>query len=97
MARIKVESIGGPPNYEFQVLVAEGGTRTRHQVRLKKQDYDRYVAHRPDTFIAPEQVVETAFRFLLEREPQSAIMSKFDVRVISKYFPEFERVFPGML
>ena len=30
-------------------------------------------------------------RFLLDREPKECILGRFDVTVISRYFPEFER------
>jgi hypothetical protein len=37
------------------------------------------------------------FQFLLEREPKESILRRFDVTVISRYFPEFEREFPHYL
>ena len=36
--------------------------------------------------------VERCFAFLLEREPKESILRRFDVSVIARYFPEFERV-----
>jgi hypothetical protein len=39
----------------------------------------------------PERTVEAAFRFLLDREPKESILSRFDLSVIARYFPEFER------
>ena len=39
----------------------------------------------------PEALVEASFRFLLEREPKESILRSFDVSVIGRYFPEFER------
>ena len=39
---------------------------------------------------SPEHYVEAAFRFLLDREPKEAILSRFDVSVISRYFSDFE-------
>ena len=36
-------------------------------------------------------------RFLLDREPKESILSRFDVTVISRYFPEFERELPRYL
>jgi hypothetical protein len=39
----------------------------------------------------PERCLEAAFRFLLDREPKESILRRFDVTVISRYFPEFER------
>jgi hypothetical protein len=38
-----------------------------------------------------ERCLEAAFRFLLDREPKESILGQFDVKVISSYFPEFER------
>jgi hypothetical protein len=36
--------------------------------------------------------VRDCFAFPLEREPTESILSSFDVGVIGRYFPEFERV-----
>jgi hypothetical protein len=41
---------------------------------------------------SPEAFVRDCFAFLLEREPTESILSSFDVGVIGRYFPEFERV-----
>lgn len=71
----------------FQVSVVEAdGSTSEHQVTLKESDYQRLTAGR----IAPERLVEESFRFLLEREPKEAILSRFDLTVISRYFPEYE-------
>ena len=44
-----------------------------------------------------ERCLEAAFRFLLDREPKESILGRFDVTVISRYFPEFERELPHYL
>jgi hypothetical protein len=44
-----------------------------------------------------ERCLEAAFRFLLDREPKESILGQFDVKVISSYFPEFERELPRYL
>ena len=36
-------------------------------------------------------------RFLTDREPKEAILSAFDIRVIRRYFPDFDDAFPGYL
>lgn len=41
--------------------------------------------------------MKAAFRFLLDREPASSILGRFDVTVIGRYFPEFEAELPGYL
>jgi hypothetical protein len=45
----------------------------------------------------PERCLEAAFRFLLDREPKESILERFDVTVISLYFPEFEQELPRYL
>jgi hypothetical protein len=45
----------------------------------------------------PERLIEAAFRFLLDREPKESILRRFDVSVIARYFPEFERELPRYL
>ena len=39
----------------------------------------------------PEELVRKSFEFLLERESKEAILRKFDLKVISQYFPEYEQ------
>ena len=41
--------------------------------------------------ITPADFVKKSFVFLLEREPKESILSKFDLRKIQQYFPEYER------
>jgi hypothetical protein len=45
----------------------------------------------------PERCLNAAFRFLLDREPKESILKRFDVRIIGRYFPEFERELPRYL
>jgi hypothetical protein len=45
----------------------------------------------------PERCLEAAFRFLLDRETKESILRRFDVTVISRYFPKFERELPRYL
>jgi hypothetical protein len=71
----------------FRVVVRTDGSESRHDVKLSRADYDRFTGGRR----SPEQCIDAAFRFLLDREPKEAILATFDVAVISRYFPEFER------
>jgi hypothetical protein len=41
--------------------------------------------------VAPARVIEESFRFLLEREPNTSILRSFELPVIARYFPEYER------
>lgn len=70
----------------FTVIIAGAdGSSTEHRVTLKEADYRRLT----DGKASPEQLVERSFEFLLEREPQEAILKGFDLTVISRYFPEY--------
>ncbi len=91
MIEVRRTSDGDP--LAFDVIVREGGTQTRHQVTMARATCERLTAGRHTT----EACVEAAFRFLLDREPKESILKHFDVTVIARYFPEFERELPGYL
>lgn len=44
-----------------------------------------------------EHLVSRSFDFLLERESNSSILRSFDLPVIGRYFPEYERTIKSML
>lgn len=87
MAEINVDKSERNDAYQLEVTVREGGSQTQHTVTLKKSDYERLTAGET----SPEALVEASFRFLLEREPKESILRSFDLTVISRYFPEYER------
>ncbi len=68
------------------VVSVQGDVLTNHRVRVTKADLDRLSEGRP-----PEELLQESFRFLLERESNSSILSSFDLPVIGHYFPEYER------
>jgi hypothetical protein len=74
--------------YVLEVRVAEGRGETRHEVTLTKKDCAR-LARAGET---AEAFVERCFVFLLARESKESILTRFDVSVIARYFPDFEGV-----
>lgn len=90
---IEVKQIRADDPFEFEVLVRRSGKESRHRVTADRRTWERLTAGRH----TPERCVESSFRFLLDREPQEAILRQFDISVISRYFPEFERELPGYL
>ena len=72
---------------EFRVRVTEEGGETSHRVTLKPGDYERLTGGKAE----PQQLVRRSFEFLLENEPKESILRQFDLSVISRYFPEYER------
>jgi hypothetical protein len=77
----------------FAVVVREGVGQSRHEVTLSEVHYRRLAAGRQ----SPEECIEAAFRFLLDRERKESILARFDVTTISRYFPEFEHELPRYL
>lgn len=70
---------------EWMVNV-EAGTTTRHRVRVSKQDVERFASGG-----SVEKLLQESFQFLLEREPNTSILPSFDLPLIGRYFPEYER------
>ena len=83
-AKIEVEKID---ESKFRVRVIEAGSETTHDVTVSPNDYTRLTNGK----IEPEELVRWSFEFLLEREPKESILARFDLSVISRYFPEYER------
>jgi hypothetical protein len=80
MPEITIHPIG--PR-EFRVEVSEGAQRTTHEVTVPENLGEEVST---DDF---ERVVRESFRFLLEREPASSILSRFSLSDITRYFPEY--------
>lgn len=70
----------------FRVTVEEGGSSSTHTVTLDDKFYKKLTGG----VIPKEDLIKKSFEFLLEREPKESIMSKFDLTVINKFFPEYE-------
>jgi hypothetical protein len=76
----------------FDVVVRDGKSERGHVVTMAPGTLDRLAAGRK-----AEDVVEAAFKFLLDREPKESILERFDITVIARYFPEFEQELPQYL
>jgi hypothetical protein len=72
---------------EFAVVVEGKGNKTQHIVTLD----DDYYYLLTQGKISKEELIRKSFQFLLEREPKESILSKFNLKVITGYFPEFEK------
>jgi hypothetical protein len=83
-AKIEVEKFDAS---RFRVRVIEGGSESNHQVTLNPKDHAKLAG----ATAAPEELIRKSFEFLLEREPKESILKRFDLAVISRYFPEYER------
>ena len=83
-AKIEVEKLS---EGEFRVRVIEGASETSHRVTVKQVDYEHLAGGKAE----PEELVRRSFEFLLEQEPKESILAQFDLKVIGRYFPEYEQ------
>lgn len=90
---ISIKRLGSDDPLSFEVVVREGSGETTHRVTLSKDLCTRLTGNR----FTPEQCIEGSFRFLLDREPKESILRSFDVAVIPRYFPEYEKELPKYL
>jgi hypothetical protein len=83
-AKIEVERVDAT---HFRVRVVETGSQSTHQVTLDPKERAKFGGEA----VTPEELIRKSFEFLLEREPKESILERFDLPVISRYFPEYER------
>ena len=68
----------------FEVVVTTQSTTT-HSVTISDAIHTQLTNGK----ISKETLLEKSFQFLLEREPNTSIMSQFKIEVISKYFLDY--------
>jgi len=71
-------------NNTFEVTIT-AAIETTHRVTVD-DDYHKKLTK---GYVEKEQLVEEAFKFLLNRESNSSILSEFTLKTIEQYFPEF--------
>lgn len=70
----------------YRVTVTVRAGQSVHDVTVLPEDVERYASG-----ASPERLVEMSFEFLLAREPQESILSRFELPVIERYFPDYPR------
>ena len=70
----------------FSVIVT-GGSTTTHTVTISDQIHLKLTGGE----ISKESLLEKSFEFLLQREPNTSILAKFKLEVISQYFPDYAK------
>ena len=84
MTRISI-SIEKRNDNVFEVTVADSVTTT-HTVTVTDQSLNDLT----DNNVTKTQLLKFSFNFLLDREPNTSILSSFDINVISKYFSNYK-------
>ena len=79
---MKIEKLGGDV---FKVTIS-GPTKTEHKVTVTDNNHKRLT----DGRVKKEELLEFSVNFLLQREPNTSILSSFNITVIQKYFGEYE-------
>jgi hypothetical protein len=83
LANIKILIIN-EENYQVTVV---SDTTTTHEVRVQLTYAQKLTAGKITTL----ELIKKSFEFLLVRESNKSILHKFDLSVISHYFPEYEK------
>ena len=73
-------------NNEYEVTV-KSNTVTTHTVSLSDEVHKNLTNDK----VTKEELIDFSFKFLLDREPNTSIMSSFELTVISRYFSEYEK------
>jgi hypothetical protein len=71
--------------WECRVFVGTPEEGVEHLVAVSRGELYKYAPGHYE----PAALVEESFRFLLEHEPASAILRKFAISEIERYFPDY--------
>lgn len=72
--------------WQFIVWLGEEEDKSEHIVVLDREYWQKLTKG----VGSPADLVKKSFEFLLKRESRGSILKSFDLRVIRKYFPEYE-------
>lgn len=87
MAEVSVRCDPAADGWTCLVRVSERGSATEHRVGVRPADLARLAPGATD----PSDLVRRSFEFLLAREPKESILRSFELPVIGRYFPAYER------
>ena len=73
-------------NNEYEVTV-KSKTVTTHLVTLSDEVHKNLTNEK----VTKEELLNYSFKFLLDREPNTLILSFFELMVISRYFSDYEK------
>jgi hypothetical protein len=91
---IRVGCSPADTGWSCDVQVGEDVGATRHAVQVGPETLERIGL---DATGNPTDLVRSSFEFLLEREPRESILRSFELSVIGRYFPDWERVIRSRL
>jgi len=74
-------------------VTVKASRATTHTVSLDAAYYQKLSGGQ----VTEEELIRKSFEFLLERESNTSILSQFDLPMIGRYFPEYERTIKNRL
>lgn len=89
MQAIDIKPLGA---HSFEVKI-QGVSATTHIVSVRPEYAEKLVGDKTPM----ESLIKKSFEFLLARESNTSILRSFDLSVIARYFPEYEREIGQML
>ena len=72
--------------WTFLVELGRGDNLIEYYVDVGREYWTRLTGRR----VEPADLVESTFKFLLDKEPKEMIMKKFNLSDVSKSFPQYE-------
>ncbi|MEA1940403.1 MAG: hypothetical protein U9N03_07065 [Candidatus Caldatribacteriota bacterium] len=77
------------------MIKVEKKNQQEFTVKVEEKEYDvilddEYWQDLTGAKITKEELIKKSFEFLLERESKESILSRFNLKIINQYFPEFE-------
>jgi len=84
MHNIHIKALGAT-TYEVHIAASQP---TVHIVSVRPDYAKKLVGEK----VPLEPLIKKSFEFLLERESNTSILRSFDLSVIARYFPDYERV-----
>jgi hypothetical protein len=85
MRQVEVNCAPAAAGWLCKVTVIEGDTRTDHDVSVSRAELDWFAEDSTD----PTELVRASIDYLLEREPKEAILRRFALSDIGRYFPAY--------
>lgn len=88
MSDIEVACAAAGDGWACSIRVRDAHSTTEHEVAIRPIDAATHAVRNVDD---AERLARETFTFLLEREPRESILRTFDIGVVGRYFPEYDR------
>ena len=90
---ITVDCTPAGGGWACRVRVGRDANATEHHVSVSSAELARFAPHHDE----PTRLVEASFGYLLERESREAILRRFHLSDIERYFPAYPREIAGRI